>query len=103
MPSPRIDPSQRAVIQVLLETDDDLRAVARAFVLNGLRELIDLQTRGDPAVRARLALAMANPIVSAISEPVERDEFGSLRDEMTALISEVREAIVPTDGGQMGG
>lgn len=98
MPSPgRVDASQRAIIQTLLETDADLHAAARAMTIRALRTLDDLLQRGDPATKARLAIAFAAPVVSAISEPVAPDEFGELREEMTQLIADVREAIVPAD------
>lgn len=95
MASGRVDPASRAVIAELLTTDADLRAVARDLVLSGLTELVNLQKRGDPAIKARLALALAGPIVAAITEPVEEDEFGGLRAEFVEMMEEVRGAIMP--------
>lgn len=95
MPRPSADPTQRAIVAELLATDADLRAVARDFVLSGLRDLVALQKRGDPAIRAQLARALAGPIVAAITEPVEEDGFAAIRSEMQEMMSEVRDALVP--------
>lgn len=101
----KIDPASRAVIAELLATDADLHAMARDFLQTGLRDLINLQKRGDPAIRAQLARALAGPIVDAITATPEQDEFGELRTEMEALMTEVRAAISPpttalTKGGK---
>lgn len=95
VPNAKIDPASRAIIAELLATDPDLRAIAREFLVNALHDLISLQRRGDPAVRARLAQSLAGPIVSAITEPVDEDAFGSLRAEMLEMMEEVRGAIMP--------
>ncbi len=95
MAAHRVDPAQHAIIAELLAQDADLRAMAHKMLSNGLRDLINLQERGDPAVRAQLAKLLAGPIVSAITEPVEEDQFGSLRAEMLEMMGEWREQMTP--------
>ncbi len=86
--------AQKAIISQLLATDEDLRLVAREFVLQGLRDLRNLQMRGDPAIRASIAKSLAGPITKAITEAGDDDGNSDLRAEMHEMMDEMRGAIM---------
>lgn len=87
--------TQRAIIAELLQSDDELQQLARTFVKLGMEEVVNQLTRGDAQTRATLAKQLAGPIVNAITEPAEEDQFGTIRAEFMEMMDEVRNEIMP--------
>lgn len=94
---PKIDATQKAIIAELLASDADLRELAKEFVRGGLADLINLQKRGDPRVRAEIARSLAGPITSAITEVGEEDSHANLRAEMQEMMAEMQEHFIPPE------
>lgn len=86
--------AQKAIIGQLLETDVELRSMARQWVKLGMEELLNQMRRGDPATRAAIAKSLAGPLTKAITEAGDDDGNSELRAEMHQMVAEMRGEIM---------
>lgn len=89
--------AQKALISQLLADDVELREIARAYVLVGMRETLDQLMRGDPATRAAIARGLSGVLTKAITEATDEDTDQTLRAEMHEMMAEMRADIAAQD------
>lgn len=82
--------AHKAMISQLLDKDDELRDMAREFLVLGMRETIHQLRRGDPATKTTIARALASTITKAITDQGEDDGMTQLRDEMAQMREEMQ-------------
>lgn len=87
----------KAIIGALLENDDELRDLARQFVIHGMREVLNQLARGDATTRGAIARSLSGVITKAITETGEDDGNQSMRAEFRQMMEEMRGEIMAHD------
>lgn len=82
--------TQRALVSQLLESDDELRDLAKVMLKAAMHETIQQLVRGDASTRAAIARAYVTPITKALTETDADDADQTLRAEMQEMFAEMR-------------
>lgn len=82
--------SRDAIVATILASDPEMQAMARQFVMEGLREMIHQLKRGDAATRAAIAKSVSGAVTSLFTQQSGDDGLGELRTEMHEMVAEMR-------------
>lgn len=82
--------SQAAIITSLLAADPEMQALARQYVVAGLKEMISQLTRGDAQTRAAIARSMSGAVTNLFTQTAGDDGLVELRTEMQQMMTEMR-------------
>jgi hypothetical protein len=91
---PKIPDSQRALITQLLAADEELSHAARRLTLKSMAVMEDVLERGDPAAKLAMAKQFASVVTNALTDGADDEGVGGLRDEMHAMVAEMRGEIM---------
>ena len=89
------DNTSKQILGQLLSQDAELQKLARDLVILGLREMVNVMKRGNPADKVAIAKSLAGVLTRPLMEDAGDDTASELATEMRQMMAEVRGTWAP--------